>query len=378
MWAQPWAWLGLAGLAVPFAIHLLARHQAVRALFPTLRFIDASELNAIKRQRVTDIPLMLVRMLMIALAVAAIAGPRLGAAAVAADVDPAHVTVYDMTASAASGRSDSFVSMRRRAHVRTESLPEGIRAAAAWAVSQPGERQITVVSDFQRGSLDESAIGLVPKGVGLRFERVKSTLSPLPAGFSIGENGVRMAWPVPAPTPLQAIQVVAGTEQADADRMLAAVLTVTPVPETPVGIDRHNAVFVFPKATDREDMIRRITPIDEAWMFAAVKTLLARWPKQVRVGVAEPQLSQLIVIFDAAPASLDAAEAVASVASELNNVVRPSEREPRTIADDQLKQWERPAESAVLEREGEPQGRWLWIGVLALLAVETWMRRRVA
>jgi len=158
MWAQPWAWLGLAGLAVPIAIHLLARHQAVRAAFPTLRFIDASELNAIKRQRLTDMPLLLVRMLMIALAVAAIAGPRLGATAIAGDKDPAHVTVYDMTASAASGRSDSFVSMRRRAHVRTESLPAGLKAAADWAVLQPGERQITVVSDFQRGPLDDETV----------------------------------------------------------------------------------------------------------------------------------------------------------------------------------------------------------------------------
>ncbi len=375
MWAQPWAWLGLAGIAVPVAIHLLARHQAVRAAFPTLRFIDASELNAIKRHRLTDIPLMLVRLLMIALAVAAIAGPRFGAAAIAADAEPAHVTVYDMTASAASGRSDSFVSMRRRVHVRTDSLGAGIRAAAAWAVSQPGERQITVVSDFQRGAIDDVAVGLVPKGVGLRFERVRSTPPPLPPGFSIGGDRVRMAWPVAAASVSNPIFVEAGAEQATAERMLAAVLSVTPVASP---ADRSRATFIFPLSPDRAGRIAAIQPIDQAWMFAATKNLLARWPEAARAGVVQPGSGELLVILDLAPSSLDAAEAVASVAASFAGIVPVAESDPRTIDDAQLTSWERAAEPAVVEREGEPRGRWLWLGVLGLLAVETWMRRRAA
>lgn len=376
MWAQPWAWLGLAGLAVPIAIHLLARHQAVRAAFPTLRFIDASELNAIKRQRLTDIPLLLVRLLMIALAVAAIAGPRFGSTAEATDPEPAHVTVYDMTASAAAGRSDSFVSMRRRAHVRTESLTAGIEAAAAWAVAQPGERQITVVSDFQRGSIDAAAVRLVPAGVGLRFERVNSTPPPPPNGLAVNGDRVQMAWPVrTGETAAKAIAVLAGPEQIAADQLLAAVDSVTPIPAV---VDRRAAIVVFPKAAERQRMLSEMRAIDQPWMFQVAKPLLERWPSSVRVGAGEPSAGALLVVLDQEPGSLAAGEALASVAASLAEIVPPSESDVRAIDDATLKSWEKAATTVAIEREGEPQGRWLWIGVLVLLAVETGMRRRAA
>lgn len=377
MWAQPWAWLGLAGLAVPIAIHLLARQQAVRVVFPTLRFIDASELNAITRQRLTDIPLLLVRLLMIALAVAAIAGPRFGSTAKAVDDEPAHVTVYDMTASAASGRTDSFVDgpRPRRAHVKAESLPAGIQAAAAWAVRQSGQRDITVVSDFQRGSLDDAAVKHVPSGIGLRFERVPSRPAEMLPGLTIDGQHTRMSWPVAAANASRAITAVAGPDQRVADQMLAAVDSVTPISAV---VDARAVLVIFPKAADRDTILSAMTPINRAWMFDVTKPLLERSPTTIRVGVRQPFPETLIVSLDDEPGRLRAGEAVASIAAALSALVPPSEADTRTIDDATLKSWERATETAVIERAGEPQGRWLWMGVLALLAIETGMRRRVA
>jgi hypothetical protein len=376
MWAQPWAWLGLAGLAVPLAIHLLARHQAIRTAFPTLKFISASELNAIKRQRLTDIPLLLVRLLMIALAVAAIAGPRFGSAAAATDEEPARVTVYDTSVSAASGRSDAVVDgpRPRRAIVRTESLPEGLKAASAWAVRQPGRREITVVSDFQRGAIDDAAVRSVPKGVGLHFERVRSTPRPMPAGFTRDGNRARMVWPAQPAGFTGGIVVKAGTDQTLADATLGAVASVVPFESNP---REPSVVIVFPGAPERQTLVATMAPIDEPWMFDVARERLAK-TSSARVGSRRPKGTALIVALDVPPGTGAAAEAVASIATGLSQLQPLSESETRTIDDAQLKAWERPAEPAVVERAGEPQGRWLWMGVVALLAIETVMRRRAA
>jgi hypothetical protein len=379
MWAQPWAWLGLAGLAVPVAIHLLARHQAIRTAFPTLKFISASELNAIKRQRLTDIPLLLVRLLIVALAVAAIAGPRFGSAAAANDDEPARVTVYDTTFSAASGRSDAIVDgpRPRRAIVRADSLPEGLKAASAWALRQAGRREITVVSDFQRGSVDDAAIQLVPQGIGLHFERVRSTPRPLSAGFSRDGDRATMVWPAQMPGRAGGIVVKAGPDQAAADAMLNAVTSVVPFDSNP---EESSVVIVFPGAPDRQTLLASMVPIDDPWMFGVTRDLLRARPQIARVGALRPKsvAGGLLVVLDVAPGTAEAAQAVASIATGLNQREPFSESETRTIDDAQLKAWERPAELAVVQRAGEPQGRWLWMGVVALLAAETLMRRRAA
>ena len=373
MWAQPWAWLGLAGLAVPIAIHLLARHVAVRAAFPTLKFIDASQLTAIKRRRLTDIPLLLVRLLMIALAVVAIAGPCFGSAMAAADDEPARVTVYDMTASAATGRSDTFVEgpRLRRATVRADSLREGLEAASAWAERQSGLREITVVSDFQRGAIDDAAVRLVAPGIGLHFERVRSTPPAIPAGFTRDGDRVRMTWPA-VTMPAPAIKALAGPDQRDADAMLAAATLIAPSPARAPGVS-----VVFPKAAGREALLKSLRPIDQPWMFRAIEGVL-RNPSLARHVVSGAEDRDLLVFCDASPASLEAAEIVASVSAGLERIDPLNESDTRAIDDAQLKAWERTSVSAAVVRTGEPQGRWLWMAVVGLLAIETLMRRRAA
>src|SRR5687768_15661723 len=76
-WGNPWAWLGLFALAVPTLIHLLARRTARIQRFPTLRFLQTSRLLPRRNTRLTDVPLLLVRLGIITAAVAALARPFL-------------------------------------------------------------------------------------------------------------------------------------------------------------------------------------------------------------------------------------------------------------------------------------------------------------
>src|SRR5262249_37655701 len=72
---NPIAWLGLVALAAPVIAHLFARRPARVQPFPTLRFLPASALRPVRRDRLSDLPLLSLRCLLIGVAVAALAGP---------------------------------------------------------------------------------------------------------------------------------------------------------------------------------------------------------------------------------------------------------------------------------------------------------------
>jgi hypothetical protein len=55
-----------------------------------------------------------------------------------------------------------------------------------------------------------------------------------------------------------------------------------------------------------------------------------------------------------------------------------TEMEPTTVDDDVLRSWQREPSSSVAPENnatGASDGRWLWIVALALLALESWLRR---
>ena len=74
-WLLPIAFAGLVTLAIPIAIHLLVRQRSRRLSFPSLRFLQSTPLAALKRRTLQDWPLLAVRLLILAAAVAALAAP---------------------------------------------------------------------------------------------------------------------------------------------------------------------------------------------------------------------------------------------------------------------------------------------------------------
>lgn len=379
MFAQPWAWLGLVGLAVPIAIHMLARHQAVRTLFPSLRFIDATDVTFIKRQRLTDIPLLIVRLAIVAVAVAAIAGPRWAARGTGGRASAVAVVV-DASAGVIGGEAATVAkteaaTSETSAIVDAVSLPAGINSAAAWLATQSGPRTIVVVSDFQRGSLDGDAIAKVPAGVGLRFHALPIVPSKLPPGFELRGDRSRMAWPVASPGGVLPLAVKAGPDQDRAAAMLSAVSSL--VVTAPVDASARHATLVFPSAPERKDVVASGSAINQPWMFAVVEPLLSDSVMRAKLSTYSAG-GDLLIVVDDDPASALSATVASTVLASLVQPLAWSELEPSTIAADQLRAWERAPSDAPSVNSGEPQGRWLWIVALALLALETWMRRRRA
>ena len=71
----PAIFAGLAALAVPILLHLRRRERERPMRFPSLMFLQRVTITTARRRRITDLPLLLIRALVIALAVLAFARP---------------------------------------------------------------------------------------------------------------------------------------------------------------------------------------------------------------------------------------------------------------------------------------------------------------
>jgi hypothetical protein len=74
LWTHPFLLAGLGALSIPILIHLLMRAQGRRVRFSTLRFLPKTK-PARERKKIRHWPLLLLRLLMVALLVAAFARP---------------------------------------------------------------------------------------------------------------------------------------------------------------------------------------------------------------------------------------------------------------------------------------------------------------
>jgi hypothetical protein len=86
-----------------------------------------------------------------------------------------------------------------------------------------------------------------------------------------------------------------------------------------------------------------------------------------------------LLVFTCAEAGSAAATAVlAAMVAASHSVPELHELEPTVVPDDVLRQWERmPTDLAPRGTdETSPDGRWLWVIAIALVAVEEWIRRR--
>lgn len=190
IWRHPLAWLGLATLLVPIAIHLLVRQQPQPMAFPSLRFLESSRLAAVRRRRLSDWLLLAVRLLILAAAVAALADPFFlndsRRAAWASRVARAIVVDTSGAASATPGTASQAMPETTTAAVRAEessafastviasaNLQAGVARGLAWlSTAPPAAREIVIVSPLTRGRVSAAVSDALPGHVGLRFARV--------------------------------------------------------------------------------------------------------------------------------------------------------------------------------------------------------------
>src|SRR3954462_5020244 len=164
-WLNPWALAGLLAVGVPLLIHLLGRQRAQPLRFPTLRFLGASRLVPTRRKRITDLPLLIIRMLIVAAAAIALAQPWLDTAARRAARQTAtartlsRAVILDPSASMSSTANGAppADSARKVAAlstsggsiattIETDRPATAIDGAAAWLSLQPGRRELVIVS----------------------------------------------------------------------------------------------------------------------------------------------------------------------------------------------------------------------------------------
>jgi hypothetical protein len=376
-WLAPWALLGLTAIAAPVIVHWLARHHAQRIRFPTIEFLMRSSPVSVRRHRLRDKRLLAVRIAIIAVAALALAQPvwvRPGAPA----AQPARAIVLDTSASLgrtlADGRvgtdvaRDTASAAAPTVTIATERVSEGVAKAAAWLARQAPPRELVVVSDFQVGALVESDFDSVPDDAQVRL---------LP---------IAVTGPVPTPqAPARGtLRVLVGREQVA--RAAAAEAAARALVKTSELGGRFEIALVFPSAANEPDIRSKSQPIDTPELFAWVTDIQDQWRKlggasEKTSGVffADKDTRRLLVFPDEDPGSEQAAALMAAILRAAAPPGLPdAEREPDTIAPATLATWQRDgtARSSPAPAGDRSDGRWLWLLVLVLFGVETWMRRR--
>jgi Aerotolerance regulator N-terminal len=174
---QPWAWLLAVTVALPIAVHLLARNRSRRMLFPTLRFLEVTKLSAVSRQTLQDVPLLAVRIALVLAAVAALAGPVL--------VTPARQAVWARRVARAvvlddrtAPPEDELRSAAVGATFARMHLRDAVGDAVRWlGMQRPVAREIVVFSAFRRGTVSAGDLVGVPEDVSVRLIRSSDATS---------------------------------------------------------------------------------------------------------------------------------------------------------------------------------------------------------
>jgi len=439
-----WAWTGLILLVMPLVIHLLGRRSARVQSFPTLRFLEPSRVLPVRWTRLTDLPLLAVRLAILALAAAALAQPLL---LTAARRDSgiralARAIIVDTSASmmrrlaAGMPAVDSARAHARRAgeEASTQVIIESaipaasLAGAAGWLETQPGSREIIVVSDFQRGTIDSTDLAVVAAGIGVRFIRLgvpataviesvtRTADTETVARVDVADSLAAIAWMVrPAPDSVDDAWVLltGESERARADAARLAAFEIG----APRAAPGRAVVIVYPEFAGRDSLLRSARHIDVPWMGDAVvrmhadpllnaaaagadpvDTALERTGNAAAVvedslfvAVARTEHGEplalaardagdgrdrLLLFAQIDAGSLASAALLAAAARALAPAVPASEMDPLSLDDDALTRWTRePSQVVRLAQADASDGRWVWILVLLLLGFESWLRR---
>jgi hypothetical protein len=378
---NPVAWIGLVAIAAPMLIHLLGRRPARRQKFPTLRFLPGAPHVPVRRGRLHDLLLLLVRAGIFAAVVAALAQPVFltSARRDTAETTLARVIVVDTSASMdrLTPAGDAAVAAARRVGdtlaaealfarvVETESPRVALPGALAWVAAHPGRREIVVVSDFERDALEPPDLIRVPPAIGLRFVPVEAATAAPPAPPA----GVALALLAPA------------DDSATVARRAAELAGAPPT----IHADRPIAV-VFPGFAGDAALRAQARPIDAPWMFdvSAAVTAAVNDAVPEAAGIDARADNGRLLLFS--PAAADTVVSAVIVVSTLRAAAALTPAGDLTGAArsrSELQSWQR--EPAAVTADGAPRaatdisdGRWFWLLALALLAIEHLMRRSPA
>lgn len=420
-WLNPVALFGLLAVAVPLLVHLFGRRVARRQRFPTLRLLRMATPSASTARKPTDLLLLMVRSLTVAVAALALAQPLwsddqpgpLGFVTRAVIVD----TSASMRRASATGAAASQLA-RTIGAAMLDSAGDGLlietprpganlAAAASWLARQPGFREIVLISDFQRGAVSDGDLHEVPPAIGIRAIRID--LSPVSmvdttldgVGIRLSDGETETSWERGTGDtgrfPLTVLHSFDDDASVRSAITAARRVTSSAVPERAIAV-------VFPGYTSASRLKAEAGPLTAAWQGDLALALRAHpLVRELRAPVVPsacgardaapvPNAAGLIVAEVAAgrapypalvfscvePGSAAAAALLAAVAASLPPSIAWSEMETDVLPDETLRQWMRqPTERGPAgEDRTSPHSRWVWLVALLLLALEEWLRRR--
>jgi len=417
IWLNPTALFALAAIAAPILIHVLVQRRAEPFPFPTLRFLRPTRLAAIRRHLLDDVPLLAVRVAVLASAVAALAGPLIVTASRrdAWSRRIVRAVVIDAAVRGAAPRSSSGDGAHLSREFSGTSLSDGVRRAVAWLEhAPPANRELLIASPLPIGAISAADLAAVPPDVGIAFDR-SGTLPAertVPFGRLVTAAGVVSRVMVlagdrtsvrdtPASIALPDALPIDIVARAETKPIVAAALDAVlsqrvwlPPPDRRVralfdGTDGDvepprrrwmaDAIARLTRDADLQDAASRSSALvgHAAWMRAPWQVVALAADGQPLVAAAAA--SGALVVSSAAPAA-DVVTPILlrAVSAAIAQPPEVGDDEVVPIADAQLRAWSRPATAPPTPRIDAIDGddrRWFWIAVLCLLGLEAWMRR---
>lgn len=439
IWQNPWAFAGLLLLALPVLIHLLSRKRAVLQKFPSLRFLDVTRLLPTRSPNLSDIPLLIVRLGILATAVLALAQPLLNSAARKQSINStlSRAILIDTSASVARSRPslDSARTIAERLAadasasviLPTANVTNLVAGANAWLAMQPGRAELVVISDFQGSVVDSAMIARVPLATGVNLVRLpvagnetvepwRTTRTTVTATSNRGSTSAEWTDYNAHDPGVTLIELLAYA--ADLSSVYAARDAVHHTFSPGIPDSLRKIGIVFRRAAEQAQLEKSATTPDAGWMANALlavrnSDLLAssaasenvsdsavvapftvvatnsRGAPVVYAAQSESKGAKRLVFFNRAePTGFVSAALIAAVSSAIAQPSTVAESDTSRISEETLRTFMRaPADitASDVEREraasavaGLSDGRWLWLVALVLLALEWWMRRTAA
>jgi aerotolerance regulator-like protein len=392
VWLHPTVLIGLIALGVPIAIHLLRRRAVRPMVVPTIRFIQASNRSAVRLLRISDPLLLLIRAGIIASAVLALARPLgLTNARIAAwGGRTARAVIVDSSESARRSANGDVVAAELATatpgrSLETADLALGIQRAAAWLEGAPPvRREIVIVSDFQRGALDESSLAEVPKGIGIRFLRTKDRLEPSPIkGIAVLDREASFTALPAVDGSATRVEYSKRSDQSSGLRIFAssgeaAISSLWRIVAT-AGAYAPDSAQPMMIQFDAAASTLAVDVSGGDWTFETAQRLL-RATSDLRIPIRVSRArGSLVVRAQVDAKSLAAARVVQEALDARVPIEHFQESEPERIEEATLARWTRepaPPDLTQWPRTDESDGRWMWTAALLFIGLESYLRRR--
>ena len=389
-WLQPLAWWGLAGIAIPILIHLLARDRSRRFLFPSLKFLQVNQVAAMRRRVVSNWPLLVVRVLIVVMSVAALAGPvfisKQRKASWNQRVARAIVAPVEQRERVASLVAEETRTSFVAASFSSAVLADAVTEAIEWFRRQPpAARELVIVGDLRDGALTDRELESVPPSAGIRFlpaARVEILPRATLSAVADGPGGELTAYQISVEADALATRVRYAPGSGDQEHEPQLRLVADPAAQGYADALRRAVLRGGVWLASQGD--RRVTLVFRGAASGAlsaagtpsttwIREALARNP-ELRGGEIDGALTagvDMPVTANRAPDLV--ARVVRVVFSQPFDAFEPRRLTPATLA-----RWSRPPGESPDDIQPADEGdrRWFWGAVSMLLAVEQFARAK--